>query len=291
VKPLLLIALAACAAPRRELALWPTPATTHETTRRGEHLVAGKPWTEVHDVSRPTITIYPPHGENTGAAVVVLPGGGYKLLAIDLEGTEACDWLTSNGITCVLLKYRVPASGPHTDPDCHCQVYPPEPLALQDAQRALGLVRLHAPEWHVDPHKIGVLGFSAGGHLAAALSTRFETRVYTPVDDADRQSCRPDFAVLLYPGHLWVDGTLNPEIVVTARTPPTFLVHAEDDDTDDVHHSLVYDAALEQAGVPVEMHIYPHGGHAFGLRRTAEPITHWPELALRWLQALHVISG
>jgi acetyl esterase/lipase len=194
----------------------------------------------------------------------------------------------------VLLKYRVPASGPHWDDSCKCHVNPPVPLALQDAQRALGLVRQHAAAWHIDPHKVGVLGFSAGGHLAAAISTTFDARAYAPVDDADRQSCRPDFAVVLYPGHLWVDESkleLAPDIRVSTQTPPTFLLQAEDDDVDDVNHSLVYYAALKHAGVPVEMHLYPHGGHAFGLRRTAEPITHWPELVERWLAALHVIAG
>jgi acetyl esterase/lipase len=302
MRAVVLAVVAACAVPTHhapapiELALWPSTsaATTPETTRRGDTLVAGSPWTEVHDVSRPTITVYPPTAESTGAAVVVFPGGGYKLLAIDLEGTEVCDWLTRKGITCVLLKYRVPASGPHWDDSCKCHVNPPVPLALQDAQRALGLVRQHAAAWHIDPHKVGVLGFSAGGHLAAAISTTFDARAYAPVDDADRQSCRPDFAVVLYPGHLWVDESkleLAPDIRVSTQTPPTFLLQAEDDDVDDVNHSLVYYAALKHAGVPVEMHLYPHGGHAFGLRRTAEPITHWPELVERWLAALHVIAG
>jgi acetyl esterase/lipase len=235
-------------------------------------------------VSQPTITVYAPVTTNTGAAVVVFPGGGYNILAIDLEGTEACDWLTSRGITCVLLKYRVPCkkTGPYRD----CRT------ALEDAQRAVGLVRFRAAEWRVDPHKIGVLGFSAGGHMVAAISTTFATRLYPPVDAADTVSCRPDFAVALYPGHLWDQHrfVLNPTVAVTRETPPTFLLHAEDDPVDDVNHSLVYFPALKKAGVPVEMHLYAKGGHAFGLRRTESPITRWPELVETWLRTIGMIA-
>src|SRR5436190_17012588 len=174
-----------------------------------DSLVAGRPWIEVSNVSQPTITVYSPKGKNTGVAVVVFPGGGYKVLAIDLEGTEAADWLTSKGITCVLLKYRVPFSGPYMD-EQRGRVYPKAPMALQDAQRTVGLVRFHAAEWHIDPHKIGVLGFSAGGHVVAGMSTRFEQRLYPAVDAADKESCRPDFAVALYPGHLWVNEDQHP---------------------------------------------------------------------------------
>ena len=160
---------------------------------------------EIDNVSRPTMTVYSPKGKNTGAAVVVFPGGGYYVLAIDLEGTEVCDWLTSKGITCVLLKYRVPNSGMHGEgPGGRRQVKPKAPMALQDAQRTVGLVRFHAAEYHIDPHKIGVLGFSAGGHLVADISTHFDKRLYPAVDAADKESCRPDFAVALYPGHLWI---------------------------------------------------------------------------------------
>ncbi|MGD0546102.1 MAG: alpha/beta hydrolase [Candidatus Acidiferrales bacterium] len=266
--------------------------TTSETTATDDSLVAGKRVVAVNDVSRPTMTVYSPSGKNTGAAVVVFPGGGYQILAIDLEGTEVCDWLTSKGVTCVLLKYRVPNSGPHWDDRCDCQVYPKSPTALEDAQRTLGLVRFHAAEWHVDSHKIGVLGFSAGGHLVAAMGTRFEKRLYPPVDAADKESCRPDFAVVLYPGHLWIDHAkfeLNPEIHVTRKTPPTFLLQAEDDPVDSVKNSLVYYIGLKKAAVPVEMHLYAHGGHAFGLRRTNFPITEWPQLVETWLGTLGMI--
>ena len=248
---------------------------------------------EVDNVSRPTMTLYSPKGNNTGAAVAVFPGGGYQILAIDLEGTEVCDWLTSKGIACVLLKYRVPYSGPHWDDRCKCHLPPKAPMALQDAQRTVGLVRFHAAEFHIDPHKVGVLGFSAGGHLSAAISTHFDKRSYPPVDAADKESCRPDFAVSIYPGHLWIDekkSELNPDVPVTSRTPPTFLLQAEDDPVDNVNHSLVYYMALKNAGVPVEMHLYAQGGHAFGLRPTKFPITRWPRLVETWLRSIGMIS-
>jgi len=264
-----------------------------ETTMK-DPSVAGRPWVWVSNVSRPTMTVYSPSGKNTGAAVVVFPGGGYQGLAIDLEGTEVCDWLTSRGITCVLLKYRVPDSGPAWHDDCQCHIRPKAPTALEDAQRTVGLVRFHRAEWHIDPHKIGVLGFSAGGHLVANISTHFAQRAYAPVDAADKVSCRPDFAVAIYPGHM-LENTkkefeLNPEIPVTGKTPPTFLLQAEDDHVDGVNQSLVYYIALKKAGVPVEMHLYAKGGHAFGLRRTKFPITRWPQLVETWLGTIGMIS-
>ena len=248
-------------------------------------LVGGKPWVYVDSVSQPTMTVYSPKGINTGAAVVVFPGGGYSVLAIDLEGTEVCDWLTTRGITCVVLKYRVPCNrtGPYRD----CLT------ALQDAQRTLGLLRFQAARWRIDPHKIGVIGFSAGGHIVAAISTHFEKRLYSRVDAADTTSCRPDFAIALYPGHLAVperNFVLNPDIRVTSRTPPSLLIQAQDDPVDPVENSLVYYAALRKAGVPAEMHVYVKGGHAFGMRRTNFPITAWPQLVEPWLRTIGIIS-
>lgn len=260
------------------------------TTTGRDGLVAGKPWVYVGKVSRPTMTVYAPKERNTGAAVVVFPGGGYQILAIDLEGTEVCDWLTSKGITCVLLKYRVPGEGRFPKSGG----YPTSPTALEDAQRTLGLVRFHAAEWHIDPHKIGVLGFSAGGHMVAAMSVHFEQRLYPAVDAADKESCRPDFAVALYPGHLSLADNsfrLNPDIRlhVSRQTPPTFLLQNEDDHVDRVEDSLSYYAALKKAGVPVEMHLYAQGGHAFGLRRTKFPATRWPQLVETWLGTIGMI--
>ena len=248
-------------------------------------LVAGSPWVYVDRVVQPTMTVYSPKGNSTGVAVVVFPGGGYNVLAIDLEGTEVCDWLTSRGITCVLLKYRVPCVKTGLYRDCL--------TALQDAQRTVGLVRFHAAKWQIDPHKIGVLGMSAGGHMVAAMSTRFNHRVYPTVDAADKESCRPDFAIALYPGHLAVPANnfaLNPDIRVTSLTPPTFLLHAEDDPVDPVENSLVYYAALRKAGVPAEMHVYVKGGHAFGLRPTESPITRWPALVETWLGTIGILT-
>ena len=194
-----------------------------DTTTAKDHVVAGKPVIRIGNVSAPTLTIYtPPAGKNTGAAVLVFPGGGYRILAIDLEGTEVCEWLNSIGITCVLLKYRVPDTGP----------YPTSAAALQDAQRAMGILRAHEVEWKIDPHRIGVLGFSAGAHLAAALSTHFDKRIYPPIDVADQLSCRPDLAVIVYPGYLAIaeqNFAANADIHPTEQTPPTFIVQAEDD--------------------------------------------------------------
>ena len=263
----------------------PEVAGTVTDAHGDKHLVAGRPWIYVDKVSQPTMTVYSPQRSNTGAAVVVFPGGGYNVLAIDLEGTEACDLLTSRGITCVLLKYRVPCAkvGPYRD----C------PTALQDAQRTLGLVRSQAARWQIDPRKIGVLGFSAGGHMVAAISTHFEKRLYPAVDAADQESCRPDFAVALYPGHLAVPENgfvLNPDIQVTSRTPPTFLLHAQDDPVDPVENSLVYYSALRKAGVPAEIHVFEKGGHAFALRPTESPITQWPPLVEAWLRSIGMVS-
>lgn len=310
-----------------QLPIWPDtvpdlqPAAKPEAakTTGKEFLIAGRPAVGVSNVSRPTMTVYSPNGKNTSAAVVVFPGGGYLDLAIDLEGTEVCDWLTSKGITCVLLKYRVPGEPGYPKPAPYPKSgpYPESPMALEDAQRTIGLVRFHAAEWHIDPYKIGVLGFSSGGHLVAAVSNYFDKRLYPPVDGADQESCRPDFAVAIYPGHLsysaaeWdaEQGTkkhklpppgplaladkqlgLNPDIHVTRKTPPTFLLQAEDDRVDSVNDALAYYIALKNAGVSVEMHLYAEGNHAFGLRPTKLPITKWPGLVETWLTTIRVIS-
>jgi acetyl esterase/lipase len=283
-----------------QIPIWPGKAPGTRTTTAAETTgvvqksnVGGRPWIFVSRVSRPTMTFYAPKAKNTNAAVVVFPGGGYQTLAIDLEGTEVCDWLTSNGITCVLLKYRVPNNGPSWNQPCGCYVDTHSSMALEDAQRTIGLVRLHAAEYHIDPHKIGVIGFSAGGHLVAMVSTHFDRRVYRAIDAADRESSRPDFALALYPGHLWINEKkfeLNPDVRVTRNTPPTFLVQAENDNVDNINDSLVYYNALKNAGVPAEIHVYAEGRHAFGLRPTKLAITEWPKLAETWLRSLGIIS-
>lgn len=269
----------------------PVPGPEYMTVK-DDHLVAGTPWVAVVNVSQPTMTVYSPKGKNTGVAVVVFPGGGYQCLAIDLEGTEICDWLTSRGITAVLLKYRVPIK--------RVGRYGESPQALEDAQRTVGLVRFHAAEWRIDPHKIGVIGFSAGGHMVTAISTHYDKRLYPAVDAADKESCRPDFAIALYPGHLWWEDDedpkdddnlqLNPNVPVTRKTPPTFILQATDDPVDNVNNSLVYYIALKKAKIPVEMHLYAQGGHAYGLRPTKFPITEWPQLVEKWLRTIGMIS-
>ena len=192
----------------------------------------------------------------------------------------------------MLLKYRVP-SAPY-DWHCDCRPHNLELSlpSLQDAQRTIGLVRLHASQWHIDPRRIGVLGFSAGGYLVAEVSTHFVHRLYKPVDAADKESSRPDFAMAIYPGHLATqDDKLNPNIPVSGETPPTFLVQAEDDYVDGVNQSLVYYTALVKARVPAEMHLYARGGHAFGLRPIEQPISGWPRLAEAWLHTIRMLPN
>ena len=277
-----------------QIPIWPgTPpdatlehTTGPETVSTSTEKVGGKYVLMVNNVSQPTMTVYSPAVTNTGVAMLVFPGGGYQLLAIDLEGTEICDWLNSRGITAILLKYRVPSRDKNNP-------FWESPQALEDAQRTLSLVRFHADQWGIDPRKIGVIGFSAGGHMVAATSTHFNKRSYQPVDAVDQVSCRPDFAIACYPGHLWSDDEgfrLNPNVPVTTNTPPTFLLQAENDNVDGVNQSLVYYVALKDAKVPVEMHLYAEGGHGFGLRRTKLPITGWPQLAETWLQTIGVTS-
>jgi len=278
--------------PLLTIPLWPrgAPGETGEigpetdTTKPSDPLIAGQRVIRLTNVTHPSITVYPaPKRKNTGAAVVVLPGGGYHILAVDLEGTEVCEWLKSIGVTAILLKYRVPAR----------QGRSRYAAALEDAQRAVGLVRLKAREWRIDPTRIGVLGFSAGGHLAAALSNNFEKRTYDPVDDADRLSCRPDFALLIYPAYLVLDEKLDelaPEIKVTANTPPSFLVQTEDDPIH-IENSLIYYRALRNAHVQAEMHLYGEGGHGYGLRSSKATVTAWPKLAEEWLRSIGMLRA
>jgi acetyl esterase/lipase len=297
--PLTLVALSACfaaqlnaadASPHAAMKLWPAGAPgaltnlgpEHDTSDASSNLIAGRPLIRLGNVTSPTVTVYdPPASKATGAAIVVFPGGGYSILALDLEGTEVCDWLTQAGVTCVLVKYRVPQA-----PDV-----PRWQAPLQDAQRALGLVRQHAAEWKIDPNRVGVLGFSAGGHLSAALSTNYSERTYTAVDDADKLSCKPDFAVIIYPGYLALadkNYALAPELQIDSNTPPTFLLQAEDDPVH-VENALVYFQALSNAKVPSELHVYAKGGHGYGLRPTALPVTAWPSLVEKWLHTIGVL--
>jgi acetyl esterase/lipase len=281
----------AFAAPSAPIPLWPGgapgeqpgPGNEKDTTTEKSNLVAGKRVARIGGITNPTLQVYSPAKEkNTGAAVVVFPGGGYSILALDLEGTEVCEWLNSIGVTGVLLKYRVP---PH--PGAVRYAAP-----LQDAQRAVRLVRSHAQEWGIDAARVGVLGFSAGGHLAAASSTNYDAETYPAGDAADKLSARPDFAVIVYPGYLTVKAEgdkVSPELKVTAQTPPTFLVQAEDDPVR-VENSVFYFMALKNAKVPAEMHLFAAGGHGYGLRPTALPVTHWPTLVARWMHIIGVLK-
>ncbi len=250
---------------------------------------AGGAFTAISDVSEPTLTLFPPTAPSAGAAVVVFPGGGFRVLAIDIEGEEACAWLASLGLTCALVNYRVPGGNHHWDPARGRHVDPPVPFALHDAQRAVRLVRAEAAALGVDPQRVGVLGFSAGAYLAAQVS-HLTAPPAAPVDAADLASSRPDFALLIYPGHLCrAGGALDPGLPVRPGAPPTFLLHAWDDPVDKICHATVYAQALAAAGVPAEVHLFAAGGHAFGLRSPpGAPVAGWTGLAEAWLRGLGV---
>lgn len=249
-----------------------------DLTKPTENLIAGRRLIRLGNVSKPTMTIYKPAPEkDTGAAVVIFPGGAYHILALDLEGTEVAEWLNENGVTGIVVKYRVPRRSPE---NYHV---PP----LQDAQRAMGLARANAKEWGIDPERIGTLGFSAGGHLAAALATHTKERLYPKVDAADDLSCRADFNFLIYPGYLVLKeegDKINPSVAVTPQHPKTFIVMTQDDPVR-VENALLYHLELSKAKVPSELHLYPTGGHGYGLRSTKEVVTTWPARALDWMRA------
>jgi acetyl esterase/lipase len=271
--------------------LWPNGAPNARTDQGPETDITtpsdgqpgGRRVTRLTNVTAPTLTLYlPSQANSTGVAVVVFPGGGYRVLALDLEGTEVCEWLNRVGVAAVLVKYRVPES-----PDVPRYLAP-----LQDAQRAVALVRSHASEWKLDPQHIGVLGFSAGGHLSATLLQHFAQRAYPRVDAADDLNCRPDFAVLVYPAYLSVEDKgeqIAPEVEPKPGTPPLFLVQAEDDKAF-IQGTLLYYRSLVSATVPAELHIYETGGHGYGLRPTSAPVTGWPHLVEAWLRLHRLIQ-
>lgn len=282
------------AAPGQPIKLWPGKAPgdkaelppEQDTSGAKGGLVAGKSVIRLGNVSEPSITFYPaPKDKNTGAAVLICPGGGYGILAYDLEGTEVCEWLNSIGVNAVLVKYRVPKR-PGTEKHA-----PP----LQDVQRAFGIVRSKASEWGIDAKRVGILGFSAGGHLTAMASNNYEQRTYDKVDASDELSCRPDFSVLIYPAYLTVKEKdqpekLAPEVVVSAKTPPTFIAMAEDDPIR-VECALYYYLALKNAKVPAEMHLYPSGGHGYGLRPSKHTVTTWPQRVADWMNAQGLLKA
>jgi acetyl esterase/lipase len=275
------------------LPLWPNgtpePSTVSGPERNAakstDRLIAGKPIIRLTDVNKPTLAVYKPDSsKDTGAAVLAFPGGGYTILAIDLEGTEVCTWLNSIGMTCVLVKYRVPFDG-------H---YPEHVEDLEDAQQAMRLTRSHAAEWHIDPQRIGVLGFSAGAHLAVILGNHADfKRNGAPENPEGKVDARPNFVVVIYPGYLSDAPDLTkvaPAIGPSSRTPPTFILQAEDDPVHE-ENSLLYFQALKEAKVPAELHIFAEGGHGYGLRPTELPVTHWPTLAETWFHTIHVLGA
>ena len=286
-------------APQTTLPLWPhalpEPAQTTEPetdlTKPTDNLISGHRTKRLTNVTVPTLTVYPPHGHNIGAAALVFPGGGYHILAINGEGDDPCTWLNSLGITCILVKYRVP------QPDGEAGHYPADPSDLEDAQQAMRLTRAHATDWHIDPTHIGVMGFSAGANLAVLLSTHPDDNhiASTPAaPDADtRIDARPDFAILAYPAYLAQEPdqtTLNPTYTPNQFTPTTFLIQAEND-THYGKNALVYYRALLDANIPAELHYYATGGHGFGMHPKDAPEEHWPDLAALWLHYIHILPS
>jgi acetyl esterase/lipase len=258
--------------------LWPAaapgdnaPIPEEQVKKKGDAI------TSITNVSKPTMTVCRPSPEkNTGVAILVFPGGGYTNLAWEHEGTMVAEWLNSIGVTAAVVKYRVPRRADTPKGQSPIQ-------ALMDAQRAISLVRSHASEWGVDPKKIGVLGFSAGGHLAAWCSTNPDKRAYETIDAAEQISCRPDFSVLIYPGGITQGDKLKPEIHVTKDAQPTFLAVATDDNGPAIG-SAIYYLALTKAGVPAELHSYAAGGHGFGMRPGDRPAASWPKRCEAWMR-------
>jgi acetyl esterase/lipase len=211
--------------------------------------------------------------------MLICPGGGYHNLGWDVEGEEVAEWLNSLGVTGIILKYRVPRRPGDVKGE-------PAPGPLKDAQRAVSLVRSKAREWGIDPQRLGMIGFSAGGHLVAATATHLDQRTYEPIDDIDRISCRPDFGILAYSGYLKLKDKddLSTDLHVSAKTPPLFLVHATDDSISAVGHSVVMYVAAKRAGVPAELHVYATGGHGFGVRKSDQPCSTWTRSCADWLR-------
>ena len=240
----------------------------------------------VTDVTTPTITIFRPAVEqDTGTAMLICPGGGYWNLYWELEGEEVAAWLNAHGITGIILKYRVPRrpNEPKSEPARR---------PLQDAQRAVSLVRSKSEEWGIQRNRIGIVGFSAGGHLAISTATSFERRSYEPLDVVDQTSCRPDFAVAVYSGYLKAKekDELAPGLQVPAETPPIFLAHGGDDIISSPEHSVFMYLALKRAGVPAELHVYASTAHDFGVRKTDHPYSTWTESCIKWLKSQHMLE-
>ncbi len=284
---LLLLAAVPSLAQQRTLPLWPngTPEPSRvvgpeiDPTTDRDRMILGKTSTRVTNISKPSLTLFPaPAGKNNGAAAVVFPGGGYSLLADLHEGVEVCQWLNSLGMTCLMVKYRVPEPGR----------FPENVEDLEDAQQAMRITHEHAAEWGIDQSKIGVVGFSAGAHLAVVLSTHPDDHS-NPKAPGPTGAERPAFQMIVYPAYTTENGKVVEAVKPTANVPPTFLVQAEDDGVK-VESSVLYFLALKNAKVPAEMHIYAEGGHGYGLRATALPIGVWPSLAEKWLHSIRILG-
>jgi len=283
------ILTSALSAQKQTFPLWPNgdPEPTnferseYDPTTDANRIVSGKVTTRLTNVSNPSLTIYHPNNQtNDGVGVLVFPGGGYDHLAWNIEGTEVCEWLQSIGATCAVVKYRVPEKGR----------FPDNPADLEDAQQAMRIFRSHAYEWHVDPKRVGVIGFSAGGHLAALLCNQYDFQGKTvPLSTVGAQ---PNFQMLLYPG-LPKAGSNDAAVEAvqpTKGTPPTFIVQAINDPAAHVENTLAYFSALKNVGALAELHLFAEGGHGFGLRPTRLPVSHWPVLAEAWLKTIHMIQ-
>ena len=280
-------ATAFAAEPNHVLPVWPKDVPGEQPTDQPERVLpdrpSARPVMRITDVSRPTISVFlPPAEKQNGAAVVVCPGGAYNILAWDLEGTEVADWLNSIGVTAVVLKYRVP----RRENQPHYQA------PLQDAQRTMRLVRHHAKEWKIDPSRVGILGFSAGGNLTVMTALHWQESSYKQIDEIDSLSCRPDFMVPVYAAYLGDpedDTRLGPLIRVTKDTPPAFLVVTQDDKMRGLHAALLF-AELKQANVPAEVHVFSQGGHGYGLRPSELPVSTWPKLCADWLRTSGLLT-
>jgi len=276
--------------PTKTIELWPGDAPGEVKGEVGEEAPkpnrpGSKKIIRLGNVSKPTISLFPaPKSKANGAAVLVCPGGGYSILAYDLEGAEVCEWLNSIGVTGILLKYRVPRRKNREKHEA----------PLQDSQRAMGIVRANPKDWGIDPKRIGILGFSAGGHLTATTLTNYDERTYDRIDASDDLSCRPDFGVLIYPAYLVDNETkskLEPEIKVTKDTPPCFFAHAGDDRIPAEGSVQMY-LALRRVGVKgSELHVYPKGGHGYGLRASDHPVVTWPARAGAWMKAIGLLEA
>ena len=253
--------------------LWPQDII-NDTTVEKEIPSRGDNVIRITNIFNPSITVYKSQKENS-PAVVICPGGGYSILAINIEGTEVAEWLNSLGVNAVVLKYTVPKN---------------REAAFKDVQRAMRLVRYHAGDWNFDSNHIGIIGFSAGGHLAARVSTGFEEPAYASVDDADETICRPDFTILVYPAYLSRENyKLSDDITVSKEAPPAFIVQTQDD-KNFVGGSIAYYLALKELKIPSELHLFQKGGHGYGLRSSEHAVSNWPVLCEAWLKSNNIIK-